>query len=51
MDEQNLDQDDDMELDRPCANDHGAVGSVERLTDRGRQWFCVDCDLEGRYDG
>ncbi|WP_415760318.1 hypothetical protein [Pseudomonas sp. LT1P18] len=50
MDDQDLDMDDEMEVDRPCANDDGAVGSVERLTDGGRKWYCTDCDLEGRYN-
>jgi hypothetical protein len=47
MDDQELD--DEMEFDRPCANDDGAVGAVERQTDDGKKWYCTDCDLEGRY--
>jgi hypothetical protein len=50
MDDHDVDMDEDMEDNPPCANDHGAVGSVERLTDEGPQWFCTDCDLAGNYN-
>lgn len=45
MDDQNTDPHEDHGNDPQCANDHGAVGTVQR----GIHWYCSDCDDAGNY--
>ncbi|WP_243246977.1 hypothetical protein [Pseudomonas maioricensis] len=45
MDNRDEDHQDEPVIERRCANDHPAEGTVQR----GGHYYCTDCDEAGRY--